>query len=199
MSRIGKKPIEIPSGVKVKITGSVIQVKGPLGKLERTIPDMIEAKKKENEIIFILKDEKFNNYYGLTRSLVANMIEGVSKGIEKVLEINGTGYRAALEGENLTINIGFSHPVKVSDKAPPGVSEKKTRTSKWIRRLEGIKFNVNPNGTVITINGIDKQVVGQMAALIRAIKPPEPYKGKGIKYRGEWIRRKAGKAAATAN
>ena len=198
MSRIGKKPIEIPSGVKVKITGSIIQVKGPLGILEMSIPDILEIDQKENEINIILKDGKSNNFYGLNRSLIANMIEGVSKGIEKVLEINGTGYRAALEGEDLTINIGFSHPVKVSAKAPSGVSDKKTRTSKWVRRLKGIKFEVSPDGSVITIKGIDKQVVGQMAALIRSIKPPEPYKGKGIKYRGEWIRRKAGKAAATA-
>jgi len=179
MSRIGKKPILIPEGVEVKVEGNKIFVKGKKGELTRLIPLEIKVEKKEKEIIVSLVKEtkKSKALWGLTRTLIFNMIEGVVNGYEKKLELQGVGYRANLEGEDLVLQIGFSHPVKV-------------------KKPEGINFSINKN--IVTVLGIDKELVGQVAAKIRKIRPPEPYKGKGIRYLGEKVRRKLGKKAAGA-
>lgn len=182
MSRIGKKPILIPENVEVKIEGQSLTVKGPKGELKREISPGIKIEVKEGKI-FVLpvkdsaEDKKIRAMWGLTRALVQNMTEGVSKGYEKKLSIEGLGYRAVLEGENLTLYVGFSHPV-------------------IIKAVPGVKFLVEKN--VITVSGIDKELVGQMSAVIRKVKPPEPYKGKGIKYVGEKVRKKLGKKAVAA-
>ncbi len=197
MSRVGKKPIDIPAGVKIEISGEAIKVEGPLGSLERKFPAGIELHRDENVLTVKKINEGAGKFQGLARAVIANMIEGVTKGIQKQLEIVGVGYKATLDKEDLMIAIGYSHPIKISSTPPEGVSSNKIKTSQWIRKLDGIKFDVSPDNTLITVKGHDKQKVGQMAALIRGIRPPEPYKGKGIKYKGEWIRRKAGKAAAT--
>ena len=177
MSRIGKQPIEIPEGVEIKIEQGEIKVKGPKGELVQDIPREIEVTIKEGEVILNLKKKTANApaLWGLLRSLIFNMIEGVTKGFEKQLEIEGVGYRVALEGNKLVLSIGYSHPVNVE--AP-----------------QGIEFKVEKN--LITVSGINKQLVGQVAADIRDQKKPEPYKGKGIHYLGEVIRRKAGKKTA---
>ena len=176
MSRIGRKPISLPQGVEVTVEGNLVSVKGPKGSLAQVIPEGITIVKEDGNILVNRPDDTkmLRSYHGLTRSLVANMVEGVSNGFEKKLELVGVGYRAQLQGEKLVINIGFSHPVEID---PP----------------EGIQFEV-PAVTKITVKGIDKQLVGNTAAHIRAIRKPEPYKGKGIKYENEVIRRKAGKA-----
>lgn len=178
MSRIGKKPISLPQGVEVKRDGSLVTVKGPKGALTQELPEEIIIVQEDNEITLQRPsdDKKIRALHGLSRSLLANMVEGVTNGYEKKLELVGVGYRAQLQGKKLVINIGFSHPVEVD---PP----------------EGIEFEV-PAVTKITVKGIDKQLVGNTAAHIRAIRKPEPYKGKGIKYENETIRRKAGKAGA---
>jgi len=180
MSRIGKKPIEIPKGVEVKLNGNHIEVQGPKGKLEMDIhPDMMV--KIEGNKIFVERpsDKKFHKaLHGTTRQLINNMIEGVTKGFVKELEIVGTGYRAKMEGSKLVINVGFSHPVEFTP--PPG-----------------IQFEVEGQN-IIRVKGIDKYLVGDVAATIRRVRPPEPYKGKGIRYRGEIVRRKAGKAGVKA-
>lgn len=180
MSRIGKKPIQISEGVEVKIEGDLIMVKGPKGELKNQIRPEIKVEVKDKQIE--LKPQIFRKgtpaLWGTYRSLIFNMMEGVTKGFEKALEIEGVGYRAALEGKDLALNLGYSHPLKI--KAP-----------------QGVEFKVEKN--IITVLGTDKQLVGQVAAEIRSARKPEPYKGKGIRYRGEIIRRKAGKkAAATA-
>lgn len=179
MSRIGKSPIKILSGVKVNISGQEISVEGPKGKLKQVIPDQIKAEISEDQIVFSIARESKDSLalWGLSRSLVNNMVKGVLEGFEKKLEIEGVGYKAVLSGKDLVLSLGFSHPVNI--KAP-----------------EGIDFKVEKNA--IIISGIDKYSVGQIAAKIRAKKKPEPYKGKGIRYAGEVIRRKAGKKAATA-
>lgn len=179
MSRIGKSPIKIPSGVKVNISGQEISVEGSKGKLKQIIPGEIKADISDNQIVFSVVRESKNSsaLWGLSRSLVNNMVSGVSEGFTKKLEIEGVGYKAALSGKDLVLNIGFSHPVMI--KSP-----------------EGIEFKVEKN--TIIISGIDKYSVGQIAAKIRAKKKPEPYKGKGIRYSGEVVRRKAGKKAATS-
>ena len=191
MSRIGKKPIEIPEGVEVRAEGDKVKVKGPKGELEKEFsPEMrIELKEgkvfvspqaetpQENQLATAGRTKKTKALWGLTRALISNLILGVTNGFEKKLEIEGLGYRALTEGEELTLQIGFTHPVKI--KAPAG-----------------IKFLVEKN--IITVLGPDKELVGQIAAKIRKVRPPEPYKGKGIRYAGEQIRRKAGKRAATA-
>lgn len=179
MSRIGKKPIEVPEQVEVKIEGNKVMVSGPKGELSQEIRPEIKVEKKEGKIFVLPKIEtkKTKALWGLTRTLIFNMVKGVTQGYEKKLEIEGLGYRATVEGENLVLEVGFSHPVKI--KAP-----------------EGIKFSVEKN--VITVSGIDKELVGQIAAKIRKTKPPEPYKGKGIRYLGEVIRRKPGKKVVTA-
>lgn len=180
MSRIGKLPISIPSGVTVEINGQEISVKGPKGQLKQIIPEEIKAENSNNQIVFMISNQTKNSSacWGLSRSLVNNMIKGVTEGFEKKLEIEGVGYKVALQGADIILNIGFSHPVII--KAP-----------------QGIVFKVEKN--IIIISGIDKKLVGQITADIRSEKKPEPYKGKGIHYIGEVIRRKAGKkATATA-
>ncbi|MEK7074615.1 MAG: 50S ribosomal protein L6 [Patescibacteria group bacterium] len=180
MSRIGKKPIAVPSGVTVNVAGSLVSVKGPKGELSLLLhSDMKIDAKEGNVVIFPRKDgsKKAPAIWGLTRTLCANMVIGVTSGFEKVLEFEGIGYRVALEGLTLVMQLGFSHPVRFE--AP-----------------KGITFAVQKN--TITITGINKELVGEVAARIRALKPPEPYKGKGIRYRGEIIRRKSGKKAVTS-
>ena len=163
MSRIGKKSIEIPNGVEVKIKGNKVTVKGPKGELSHEARPEIRIEVEEKKVIVSpkIKTKQTNAFWGLTRSIISNLIKGVSEGYEKKLEINGLGYKAALEGETLVLNVGFSHTVKI---IPP--SE--------------IKFSVEKN--MITVSGINKELVGQIAANIRKVRPPEPYKGKGIKY-----------------
>jgi len=183
MSRIGKQPVDITSGVTVELSGATLKVKGPKGELSREIHKNIHVEVKDNQILVTRKDETQESraLHGLFRSLIANMVEGVSKGFEKQLEIVGVGYRAQSSGNKITLNLGFSHPIEY--KAP-----------------EGIVFAQNEeNKGIITISGIDKQVVGEVAAKIRSYRKPEPYKGKGIKYVGEHIVRKAGKAAASGS
>ena len=176
MSRIGKKPIDIPSGVEVKIDGNVINVKGSKGTESVAFRDEVKVSQKENQIIVEQNsdDRKAGALHGLFRTLIAIAVTGVSKGFEKKLEIVGVGYRAAMEGKNLNMALGYSHPGLIE--AP-----------------EGITFAVEAN-TKITVSGSNKQAVGDIAAFIRGKRPPEVYKGKGVKYEGEYIRRKAGKA-----
>jgi len=177
MSRIGKAPITVPSGVEVRIAGSSITVKGPKGELTRELPEQISVSQDDGVLTVerVNDERKSRALHGLVRSLIANMVTGVSEGFRKDLDIVGVGYRAAAKGSSeLELSLGFSHPVLV--KAP-----------------EGIEFNV-PQPTRIEVLGIDKQLVGQVAADIRAWRKPEPYKGKGIRYVDEYVRRKAGKA-----
>lgn len=177
MSRIGKKPIEIPKGVNVSKEGNVVKVKGPKGELNQKIHSNISVEIKDNEIVVTRPDDSKQNksLHGLTRALLQNMVTGVNSSYKKELEIVGVGYRAELKGKNLLLNIGYSHPIYF---APP----------------ETITFET-PSQNQIVISGVDKQLVGQVAAKIRSFREPEPYKGKGIKYVGEHIRRKAGKTA----
>ena len=177
MSRIGKRPIELPTGVSVAISPGRVMVNGPLGELSQGIPQRISVEQGDGELLVKRPTERGEDraLHGLARTLVANMVEGVTKGFEKRLEIQGVGYRAALRGTAVELNVGFSHPV-VKD-AP-----------------DGITFEV-PTPTEIVVKGIDKQQVGQVAAEIRKVRPPEPYKGKGIRYQGEYVRRKVGKRA----
>ncbi len=180
MSRIGKKPIEVPSGVDVKIEGKKITVKGPKGTMERTIHPNIDVVMEGSVINVTRPDDSNENkaLHGLTRTLVANMVEGVTKGFTKNLEINGVGYRAAKQGKDLVMNLGYSHQVIMPE-------------------IPGITIEV-PAPNKIVISGCDKEMVGQFAAEVRAKRPPEPYKGKGIKYDYEVIRRKEGKAGKGA-
>jgi large subunit ribosomal protein L6 len=176
MSRIGRKSIPVPAGVDVTITGQTVKVKGPKGELSHTVAEPITVEKDGSELhVNRPNDErKAKELHGLSRTLVANMIVGVTEGYKKTLEINGTGYRVTAKGKDLEFALGFSHPVNI---VPP----------------TGISFSVE-KPTQFTVTGIDKQLVGEVAANIRKIRPPEPYKGKGVKYQGEVIRRKAGKA-----
>jgi len=177
VSRIGRLPIPIPDEVKVTISGPQVQIKGPKGELERSFhPDMrIELTDGQLRVSRPTDQRHHRALHGLTRSLLNSMVIGVNQGFEKVLEIVGVGYRAEMQGESLRFSLGFSHPVIVE---PP----------------ENVKFTIEPPTKRITISGIDKQVVGQLAADIRKLRPPEPYKGKGVRYLGEYVRRKAGKA-----
>ena len=177
MSRIGKQPIPVPSGVEIKIDGSTVHVKGPKGELTQTFSDVLSIELEDGNIIVTRPDESrtARSLHGLTRTLVSNMVTGVSTGFSKNLEIVGVGYRAALKGKDIELQLGFSHPVLMV--AEPGIT-----------------FEV-PAPTKITVSGIDKQRVGQVAADIRKWRKPEPYKGKGIRYEGEKVRRKLGKAA----
>ncbi len=179
MSRIGKLPIIIPDGVKVGYTDNIVNIEGPKGKTNINLLDNIKLKIEDNPKRIIVErksNDKFNKAaHGLFRILINNLIIGVTKGFEKKLEIIGTGFKANVEGQNLVLNVGFSHPVKY-------------------QIPQGIKISVEEN-TKITISGIDKQLVGYVASEIRRVRPPEPYKGKGIKYVDERVRRKAGKAA----
>ena len=180
MSRIGKNPITIPAGVDVKLDGNVITVKGAKGTLTQKIRQEITVKIEGSEIVVTrINDEKTaRSLHGLTRTLIANMVEGVSNGFTKTLEVNGIGYRAQKQGNNLVMNLGFSHQVIIPE-------------------IEGISIDV-PNPNLVVVSGPDKQVVGQFAAEIREKRPPEPYKGKGIRYQGEYVRRKEGKAGKGA-
>lgn len=180
MSRIGKKPIAIPAGVEVKTDGKEVTVKGAKGTLHHTVAGEIEAKVEGNEVIVTRPNDAKENrsLHGLTRTLIANMIEGVSNGYTKALEIQGVGYRAAKQGKDLVMNLGFSHQVVVPE-------------------VDGITIDV-PNPNSIVISGADKQQVGQFAAEVRRKRPPEPYKGKGIRYAGEYVRRKEGKSGKGA-
>jgi large subunit ribosomal protein L6 len=177
LSRIGNKPIELPAGVSVSISPGRVMVNGPLGELSQRIPQRITVEQKDGELVVTRPTERGEDraLHGLTRTLVANMVQGVTKGFEKALEIQGVGYRAALRGTDLELNVGYSHTVPF--KAPAGIT-----------------FDV-PAPTQIVVKGIDKQQVGQIAAEIRSVRPPEPYKGKGIRYAGEYVRRKIGKRA----
>lgn len=178
MSRIGRLPIDIPAGVEVKIEeGNKVTVKGPKGTLEKCLPVEMTIKVEDNQVVVTRPNDlkKMKSLHGLTRTLIQNMVIGVSQGYEKTLEVNGVGYRAAKQGKKLVLNLGYSHPVEMEDP-------------------EGLESKVD--GNKIIVSGIDKERVGQYAAEIRDKRKPEPYKGKGIRYEGEVVRRKAGKAGA---
>jgi large subunit ribosomal protein L6 len=177
MSRIGRKPIPVPGGVDVSVAPGRVTVKGPLGQLSQSVPQRISLEQKDGELLVTRPTDRGPDraLHGLTRTLVANMVEGVTKGFEKRLEIQGVGYRAQMKGSDLELALGYSHSVPYP--AP-----------------EGISFEV-PQPTQVIVKGIDKQRVGQVAAEIRAVRPPEPYKGKGVRYSGEYVRRKVGKRA----
>src|SRR5512133_3916954 len=177
MSRIGRQPIELPSGVSVSISPGRVMVNGPLGELSQQVPARMTVEQEDGSIRVTRPSDRGDDraLHGLTRSLIANMVEGVTSGFSKKLEIQGVGYRAALRGTDLELNVGFSHSVVI--KAPQGVT-----------------FEV-PTPTEVLVKGIDKQQVGQTAAQVRKVRPPEPYKGKGIRYEGEYVRRKVGKRA----
>ena len=177
MSRIGRQPIEVPAGVNVAISPGRVQVNGPLGELSQVVPQRMKIEQEDGTILVTRPTDRGEDrsLHGLTRTLVANMVEGVTKGFEKKLEIQGVGYRAQLKGTDLELAVGYSHPVTI--KPRPGIS-----------------FEVLVP-TQVVVKGTDKQVVGQTAAEIRKVRPPEPYKGKGIRYEGEYVRRKVGKRA----
>jgi large subunit ribosomal protein L6 len=177
MSRIGRRPVDLPAGVNVALSPGRVQVNGPLGELDQVVPARMQIEKTDTEILVTRPTERGEDraLHGLTRSLIANMVEGVTKGFEKHLEIQGVGYRAQLKGTDLELAVGYSHAVVVKPR-------------------DGISFDV-PTPTEIVVKGIDKQLVGQTAAEIRKVRPPEPYKGKGIRYRDEQVRRKVGKRA----
>jgi large subunit ribosomal protein L6 len=177
MSRIGKRPIEVPASVSIALSPGRVQVNGPLGELSQVVPARMQIEQGDGAITVTRPTERGEDraLHGLTRTLIANMVEGVTKGYEKHLEIQGVGYRASLRGTDLELNVGYSHPVVL--KPRPGIS-----------------FDV-PQPTVVVVKGTDKQQVGQTAAEIRAVRKPEPYKGKGIRYRDEVVRRKVGKRA----
>lgn len=176
MSRIGKRPISIPQKVTVTIEGQQVAVKGPKGELSRTLPNEVIVEQEGETLLVKRRDESraARQRHGLSRTLVANMVEGVSQGFQRRLEIQGVGYRAQVQGRNLVLSVGYSHPVQIE---PP----------------DGVQMAVE-NNTNVVVSGIDKEIVGNIAARIRAVRPPEPYKGKGIRYAGEFVRRKAGKA-----
>ncbi|MEN8097488.1 MAG: 50S ribosomal protein L6 [Chloroflexota bacterium] len=177
MSRIGLMPISIPDGVTVKMKGTSVLVKGPKGELKRSFHPDMKVKLEDGELrVARPSDQRHHRaLHGLTRALLNNMVTGVSQGFEKTLEVVGVGYRAEIQGSDLKLSLGFSHPVIIE---PP----------------DAVSFSVEPRKKLITISGTDKEVVGQLAADIRKLRPPEPYKGKGVRYLGEYVRRKAGKA-----
>ena len=177
MSRIGKAPIPVPAGVTVKVDGGHVSVKGPKGSLELTLRPEVSVKQEDGKLIVqrISEERMVRSLHGMSRTLVANMVKGVTDGFSKTLEVVGVGYRATMDGRKLVLALGYSHPVEIN---PP----------------EGIDITVG-KGNVITVSGYDKQALGDICADIRGRRPPEVYKGKGIKYKGELIRRKAGKAA----
>lgn len=178
MSRIGESPIEIPAGITVNVDGKQVNVKGPLGELSHRAPALIDVKSEDGTVTVSRADETdtARSLHGLTRTLVANMVEGVQKGFSKTLEIEGVGFRAILSGRSLDVSVGYPEPVRFD--IPEGINVE----------VEG--------GTTIVVSGADKQLVGNSAALIRGISPAEPYKGKGLRYRGERVRRKVGKTVA---
>ncbi|WP_243388403.1 50S ribosomal protein L6 [Bacillus kexueae] len=177
MSRVGKKPLEIPAGVTVTMNGNTVTVKGPKGELTRTFHPDMEIKVEENVLTVNrpTDNKEHRALHGTTRSLLGNMVEGVSKGYERGLELIGVGYRASKSGKKLVLNVGYSHPVEIEPE-------------------EGIEIDV-PSQTKVVVKGTNKERVGAVAANIRAVRPPEPYKGKGIRYEGEYVRRKEGKTA----
>jgi large subunit ribosomal protein L6 len=176
MSRIGKAPVEVPGGVNVEISGSSVKVTGPKGELTVPVGRGVQVKQENGSIVLERASDAPDHkaMHGLTRSLIQNALTGVTEGFSKTLQIAGVGYRAAIQGRDLNLQVGYSHPVLISPR-------------------EGVEFEV-PNATTIVVRGIDKQQVGQMAAELRKVRPPEPYKGKGIRYSDEQIRRKVGKA-----
>jgi large subunit ribosomal protein L6 len=180
MSRIGKRPVPLPKGVTVSVAGREVTVKGPKGEIKRLVhPEMsVTADDKQVAVARPSDATRHKALHGLTRTLIRNMVQGVSQGYGKTLEIHGVGYKAELQGGGLKLTVGFSHPVEF--KAPPG-----------------IKFTVD-NNTLVKVDGVDKELVGQVASEVRKVRPPEPYQGKGIRYQGEHVRRKAGKTGATA-
>jgi large subunit ribosomal protein L6 len=177
MSRIGRQPIPVPSGVNIAIDPGRIMVNGPLGELTQSVPTRMKVERQDDTLLVTRPTDRGDDraLHGLTRSLIANMVEGVTKGFEKRLEIQGVGYRASLRGTSLELNVGYSHSVVID--AP-----------------QGITFEV-PVPTQVLVKGVDKQQVGEIAAEVRKVRPPEPYKGKGIRYEGEYVRRKVGKRA----
>jgi large subunit ribosomal protein L6 len=177
MSRIGNRPIEIPEGVEVDVAGGLVTVKGPKGELRQSVSRAMRIERSDGTLTVERPSERGEHraLHGLTRTLIANMVEGVTDGFEKRLEIQGVGYRARLQGKQLELALGYSHPVSIT---PP----------------EGIEFEV-PQPTEVIVRGIDKQLVGEIAARVRKQRPPEPYKGKGVRYAGEYVRRKVGKRA----
>ncbi len=181
MSRIGRMPVEIPSGVTVDLKGTQVHVKGPKGELQRTFSNLIGLSMETNKLIITRNSDlpAERALHGTTRAVLANMVQGVSKGFQVVLEIDGVGYRAEMQGKNLALHVGYSHPVIME---PPA----------------GISFETDPKTRQVKVLGYDKELVGQIAANIRKVRPPEPYHGKGIHYLGEHIRRKAGKAGKGA-
>ena len=181
MSRIGRLPVDIPAGVQVDLNANKVRVKGPKGELSREFSSLIDIKMENNQIKITRNTDKPEEraLHGTTRAVLANMIHGVSKGFEVVLEVEGVGYRAEMEGKNLSLFVGYSHPVKIE---PPA----------------GIVFETEAKTRQIKVSGFDKELVGQVAANIRGVRPPEPYHGKGLRYLGEKVRRKAGKAGKGA-
>jgi large subunit ribosomal protein L6 len=177
MSRIGRQPIPVPAGVNIAIDPGRVMVNGPLGELTQQVPVRMTVERQDDKLVVTRPTDRGDDraLHGLTRTLIANMVEGVTKGFEKRLEIQGVGYRATLRGTTLELSVGYSHPVPIE---PP----------------QGITFEV-PAPTQIVVKGVDKQQVGEIAAEIRKVRPPEPYKGKGIRYEGEYVRRKVGKRA----
>ncbi|MBI4786779.1 MAG: 50S ribosomal protein L6 [Chloroflexi bacterium] len=176
MSRVGKAPINIPAGVKVSVNGNSVTVKGPKGELTRSFDPNLTIATQDSQIVVSRPDNMvYNALHGLTRALIHNMVVGVTEGFKKNLEVEGVGYRAELQGKNLVLSVGYSHPVPIE---PP----------------EGIAFVVEKSARAFSVEGVDRQLVGEVAARIRAVRPPEPYKGKGVHFVGERIRRKAGKA-----
>ena len=177
MSRIGRQPINVPAGVLVSVDPGRVTVSGPKGELRSVVPQRMKIDQEDGVITVSRPTERGEDraLHGLTRTLVANMVEGVTNGFEKRLEIQGVGYRAAMSGTNLELQVGYSHPVRITPR-------------------QGIEFEV-PAPNQVIVRGIDKQIVGQTAAEIRKVRPPEPYKGKGIRYEGEYVRRKVGKRA----
>jgi len=181
VSRVGRMPVVIPAGVQINLNGSNVSVKGPKGELKRTFSPLIGIAMEEGQIVITRKSEQpaERALHGTTRAVLANMVQGVSAGFERILEIEGVGYRAEMNGKNLVLNMGFSHPVEME---PPA----------------GISFDVETKARLVFVRGFDKELVGQTAANVRNVRPPEPYHGKGLHYQGEKIRRKAGKAGKAA-
>lgn len=177
MSRIGRQPIPVPGGVQVQIKGSWVEVKGPRGELSRQYNPDMRIQLQDGELIVSRPTDQRHHraLHGLTRALLNNMVIGVTDGFSKVLQVVGVGYRAEMSGKNLIMHLGYSHPIEVEP--PPGIT-----------------FSVDPRPKLVTVEGIDKELVGQITADIRKLRPPEPYKGKGVRYQGEHVRRKAGKA-----